>query len=228
MADASSFKKYFAPTNLGAPIKIIAVGVVLFLIGAAAPVMFAVGLVVIGIGAFMIYNKVGGMVTDAEVQAAINANGARARAAGLSKLGLDPAQANLIEPVVLPGPDFSNSGGRAKRGKDGRVRTAANKVLVLFFSEHLVHCYTYRFDVTDPSVQKHETDEYFYKDVVSVATATEEERLNVKGKSETVNFDAFLLRNAGGETLKIAAYDTDDLNSAINGMRALIKQKKMA
>ncbi len=226
--DAKAFQKYFAPPSVGGPVKLIILGVVLFLIGFAATTMLLVGVVVIGLGAFWLYNRKSGGVTDADVGAAIDQAGANAQQSGLQKLGLDPAEVNLIEPVVIKGPDFQKTRGKIRKGKDGVVRTAANTVLVLFFSEHMVHCYSYRFDITDPSVQTQETDEYFYRDVVSVATATEEESFTVNGKRESVNFDAFLLRNAGGESLRIAAYNGGELAKSISGMRTLIQQKKMA
>jgi hypothetical protein len=226
--DAKGFERYFRPTNLRNPLKVIGVGIVIFLIGFAAPAALAVGVIVIALGGFWVYSLQKGGVTDADVEAAIDRAGASAQQTGLQKLGLDPSEVNLIQPVVIEGPDFKKTRGKVRKGKDGIVRTAANKVLVLYFSEHMVHCYTYHFDITAPSIHTQETDEYFYRDVVSVATATEEEKISVKGKTETVNYDAFLLRNAGGESLRVAAYNGGQLAQSISGMRALIQQKKMA
>lgn len=226
--DAKAFDKYFRPAKLGAPIKTIGVGIVIFLIGFFAPAALVIGILVIALGGYWLYSLKNVGVTDAEVGAAIAQAGASAQQTGLQKLGLDPSEVNLIAPVVIEGPDFKKSRGKIRKGKDGVVRTAANQVLVLFFSDHMVHCYTYRFDITDPSVHAQETDEYFYRDVVSVATATEDEKFTANGKTETVSLDAFLLRNAGGESLRIAAYNGGQLAHSVSGMRALIQQKKMA
>lgn len=97
-----------------------------------------------------------------------------------------------------------------------------------FFSSNEVHCYTYDFSITESS-QKESTDVYFYKDIVSVSTQTDGSEYSVgKGKSSQFDYEYFKLTTTGGTSISCAVRNIDDAQRSINGMRALIKSKKMA
>ena len=92
---------------------------------------------------------------------------------------------------------------------------------MLFFSQNEVHCYTYNFDTTQ---NKHTeaTDVYFYRDIVSVSTASE----STEVLKETVDYESFKLTTAGGTALQVSLRDVSNAQRSINAMRALLKAKK--
>jgi hypothetical protein len=92
---------------------------------------------------------------------------------------------------------------------------------MLFFSEHEVHCYTYNFDTTSQK-QTEATDVYFYKDIVSVSTASD----TVQVLGQNVDYEYFKLTTAGGTALSVSLRDVSNAQRSINAMRALLKTKK--
>lgn len=227
--DPKQAAKYFKPLSLKLPLILLAIGILTLMAGFAGSVeMVVVGLIFAGLGGFLLYNQTQGRPTDADIDQAIQAVAGGAREQGLARLGLDESEVNLIQPVVIPGPDLRNSRGMVKKGKDGVLRAAANEVLVLYFSENEVHSYTHQFNVTDPTVRRESTDEYFYRDIVSVSTVSDPERVTLPtGESLEVNWDRFRLTTSGGTSISVAAYNAGELSQSIQGMRALIKQRKL-
>ena len=47
------------------------------------------------------------------------------------------------------------------------------------------------------------------------------------GESLEVNWDRFRLTTSGGTSISVAAYNAGELSQSIQGMRALIKQRKL-
>lgn len=225
MADVAALERYFAPPKgIGTPLKVIGVGAVIFLIGLGAGAAFIlVGLLVIGAGAFWIYNsKKGSGLTDAEVQAAIDQAASPALADAFNRFGL-VKEALIAEPVVLTGPNFR---GLAKEGADNEWRTSRNFVNVLLFTEKSVHLYTHSYDITKPNDKSGSTEEYFYRHIVSVSTSETEVEVSVGDTKTKVREDTLLLRNSGGEPIRLAAYNSNKLNSAVSAARSVIQERQ--
>lgn len=228
MADKASLEKYFAPPkSIGTPVKVIIGGVVCFLIGLSAPIFLLIGLALIGGGGYWIAQiKADSGVSDGEVQAMIDQAAAPALEAAFNRFGL-VKESLIAEPVVLVGQNFRS---KAKKGLDGEWRTAGNVVNVLLFSEKSVHLYTHRYNILEPNNKSGTTEEYFYRHIVSVSTAEEEFHIKYeeKGKTETVKVreDILLLRNSGGEPIKLSAYNSTKLNAAVASARAVIQERQ--
>ncbi len=78
---------------------------------------------------------------------------------------------------------------------------------------------------TDVSLRVEETestDVYFYKDIVSVSTASE----TVEVLGFKIDYEYFKLTTAGGTALSVSLRDVDNAQRSINAMRALLKTKK--
>ena len=84
-----------------------------------------------------------------------------------------------------------------------------------------MHCYTYRFDTTEDK-KTEETDVYFYKDIVSVSTASDEAKLG----DQSFNYEYFKLTTAGGTALTVSLRDVNNAQRSINAMRSLLREKK--
>lgn len=215
--------KYFQPMNLKIAIIACIVGLILMAAGDGALV---VGLIAIAVGVLLIVAQVKGRPTDADIDAAVafQLNDMKTRA--LRKLGVDEDEVNEIAPITFDGYVYNKA--LVKQGKDGKYRSSKYQAVMFFFSSNEVHCFTYDFSITE-SGQKESTDVYFYKDIVSVSTQTEGTEYSVgKGKSSQFDYEYFKLTTTGGTSISCSVRNIDDAQRSINGMRSLIKSKKMA
>lgn len=185
------------------------------------------GLVCIALGVFLIISKKNKIKAekdsiptdeqyDSEVGKALN----NLRQKALNKLGIDEDEVKEIEPISFDGYVYKGA-TELKRGADGLFRTNKYECVQLFFSQNEVHCYTFNFDTTS---DKHfeSTDVYFYKDIVSVSTSSESEKV----KDTTVEYETFKLTTAGGTALQVSLRDVNNAQRSINAMRSLLRQKK--
>ena len=218
--DYKKNQKYFQPANLKAGVIVCLVGLVLL---AASPI---VGIIAIAIGALLIYLQVGGRPTDEEIDAAVTSQLKDMKTRALRKLGVDEDEVSEIAPITFDGYVYNKA--LIKQGKDGKYRSSKYQAVMFFFSSNEVHCFTYDFSIVESS-QKESTDVYFYKDIVSVSTQTEGTEYSVgKGKSSHFDYEYFKLTTTGGTSISCAVRNIDDAQRSINGMRSLIKNKKMA
>lgn len=218
--DYKKNQKYFQPANLKTGVIVCLVGLVLL---AASPV---VGIIAIAIGALLIYLQVGGRPTDEEIDAAVTSQLKDMKTRALRKLGVDEDEVSEIAPITFDGYVYNKA--LIKQGKDGKYRSSKYQAVMFFFSSNEVHCFTYDFSIVESS-QKESTDVYFYKDIVSVSTQTEGTEYSVgKGKSSQFDYEYFKLTTTGGTSISCAVRNIDDAQRSINGMRSLIKNKKMA
>ena len=185
------------------------------------------GLACIALGVFLIISKKNKIKAekdsiptdeqyDSEVGKALN----NLRQKALNKLGIDEDEVKEIEPISFDGYVYKGA-TELKRGADGLFRTNKYECVQLFFSQNEVHCYTFNFDTTS---DKHfeSTDVYFYKDIVSVSTSSESEKV----KDTTVEYETFKLTTAGGTALQVSLRDVNNAQRSINAMRSLLRQKK--
>lgn len=218
--DYKKNQKYFQPANLKAGVITCLIGLVLL---AASPI---VGIIAIAIGALLIYLQVGGRPTDEEIDAAVTSQLKDMKSRALRKLGVDEDEVSEIAPITFDGYVYNKA--LIKQGKDGKYRSSKYQAVMFFFSSNEVHCFTYDFSIVESS-QKESTDVYFYKDIVSVSTQTEGTEYSVgKGKSSQFDYEYFKLTTTGGTSISCAVRNIDDAQRSINGMRSLIKNKKMA
>lgn len=218
--DYKKNQKYFQPTNLKAGIIVCIIGLVLL---AASPIT---GIIAIAIGALLIYLQVGGRPTDEEIDAAVTSQLKDMKTRALRKLGVDEDEVSEIAPITFDGYVYNKA--LIKKGKDGKYRSSKYQAVMFFFSSNEVHCFTYDFSIVESS-QKESTDVYFYKDIVSVSTQTDGTEYSVgKGKSSQFDYEYFKLTTTGGTSISCAVRNIDDAQRSINGMRSLIKNKKMA
>lgn len=217
--DYKKNNKYFQPLNLKAAIIICLVGVGMF------PVNAVLGLIAIALGVAIIVLQVKGKPTDAEIDAVVSEQLKDMKTRALRKLGVDEDEVSEIAPITFDGYVYNKA--LVKQGKDGKYRSNKYQAVMFFFSNNEVHCFTYDFSITESS-QRESTDVYFYKDIVSVSTQTEGTEYSVgKGKSSQFDYEYFKLTTTGGTSISCAVRNIDDAQRSINGMRSLIKNKKM-
>lgn len=222
------FKKVDETVNWKAAIIMIAVGVLLFaLLISRVAILGIIGLLLAIGGVLMIVlkkNKIAkekaSIPSDSQYdgEVAKQLRGLKERA--LNALGLDEDEVKEIAPISFDNYVYAKA-KNAKKGEDNLWRTDKYEYVILFFSEHGVHCYSYNFSTLfDQKTES--TDVYFYRDIVSVSTSSEQ--ANLLGQS--VDYQAFKLTTAGGTNLSVSLKDISNAQRSINAMRSLLKAKK--
>lgn len=217
--DYKKNQKYFKKTNKKGPIICIVIGLLIMMMGRGG---IFIGLLLIAAGIGIIVLQIKGAVSDEEYDASVASQLNDMKQRALSKLGIDEDEVTEIEPIAISGYNY-NGFNNAKRGKDNRWRTDRYRYALLFFSPNEVHCYTYDFKTTADE-KTEATDVYFYKDIVSVSTASE----TTKIYENDYNYETFKLTTAGGTALTVSIRDMDNVQRSVNAMRQLLRQKKQA
>ena len=219
--DYQKNQKYFQPIHYKGAIILIVIGAILFITGLSSSASEAiVGLLLLAGGIAYIVMKKKGIVTDAEYDASVTSMLNNIQSKALNKLGVDEDEVKEIAPISFDGYVYKGA-SNVKKGEDGLWRTNKYESVMLFFSENEVHCYSYNFDTTSQK-QTEATDVYFYKDIVSVSTASD----TVQVLGQNVDYEYFRLTTAGGTALSVSLRDVNNAQRSINAMRALLKTKK--
>ena len=126
---------------------------------------------------------------------------------------------NFVFERVLP--DDANIAAWWIQGKDGKWRSSEVTHTVFYFGEHSIYCYKRTLSLVS-SASKHETEEYFYRDIVSVKTET----TRIPNADRFINVNMFVLTNSGGEKLACVTDKPQEAEVAVKAVRTLLKQKK--
>lgn len=143
----------------------------------------------------------------------------------LNKIGLDEDELQEIPPIMFEGFVFKNAW--SKRRANGDWVSSAYQISWLFFSATEVYIYQYTMNM-DEDKKSESTEEYFYRDVTSFNSRTEtEEAKGNHGSKIEVESNKFCIV-VPGATLTVALQDTTgDFESAIQGMKQKLREKKM-
>lgn len=211
--DYAKNKKYFAPSNVKTGVIVLIVGIILL---AVQPIL---GIIVAAVGGLLIYLAVGGRPSDSDIDAAVNSQLSNLQQRALNKLGLDIEEVKEITPISFHGYDYK--GALVKQGKDNLYRSSKYEAVMFFFAADDVHCYTYNFSITE-DWHRDKTDVYFYKDLVSVSTQTD----NMTVGTLKFDYEYFELTTKGGTSISCNVRNANDSQRSINAMRQLILAKK--
>lgn len=235
MDKRAQIKKYFKPFPKWA--------VWMIIIGIPFLAAYGLGLVLIGIGIWGLvdWSK---KPDDAQMDAWLDEDLKVLHGKALSKTGTD--QSELVgEPVMVTGPRFwnvANAHVAYKKGKDNVFRFTPVGVTVLNFTANQLISYSCVLDLTTGNPLNESTDEYFYRDVVSVSTKTKSQSVQVAGKgSLQLNAaETFELTTSGGTSIEVLLRDpsliqmmggggeipTTRAEKAIQTVRKMLREKK--
>jgi len=236
-------RNYFKPFPKWA-IWMIVIGVVVLIIGLGAGAgAIIVGLVIAGIGGFGIYSYGQGQPTDQQIDEWLEEDLKGLSKKALNKMGIDETEL-VSEPVQVTGPRLWDVAGASvlfKKGKDNVLRFTPIGVSIINFTQNQLLGYTCVFDFTTGNAMNESTDEYFYKDVVSVATKSDSKSVSI-AKLGTVQLNAaetFTLTTSGGTSLSVLLRDptlikkmgggeipTTRAEKAIQTVRKMLREKK--
>ena len=236
-------RNYFKKLPAWAIVFIVIGGITLLigLSGSGKAVLF--GLVLAGLGAFAIYSYIQGKPTDQQMDEWLEEDLHRLSEKALVKTGTDKDETKA-DAVTVTGPRFWRIGGASilwKRGNDGTLRYSPMEVSVINFTEHQLLAYTCVLDRTTGNPLNESTEEFFYKDVVSVSTTTKSDTqdMGTLGNIQMNAAEYFILLNAGGGELKVFLRDptlisrmgggeipTTRAEKAIAAVRSMLRAKK--
>jgi len=220
--------------------------IVLIIIGIFTLAAKGLGVIFLAIGAFGIYAAVSGKPSDEQMDQWLEEELAALNGKALVKMGADEAEL-VSESVQVTGPRLWDVGGASvlfRKGKDNVLRFTPVGVSIINFTQNQLLGYTCALDRTTGKALSENTDEYFYKDVVSVATKTDSKTVKIAGMNTPVQMNAaesFTLTTSGGTSLSVLLRDptliekmgggeipTTRAEKAIQTVRKMLRDKKAA
>ncbi|MBR2029612.1 MAG: hypothetical protein IJ999_01755 [Clostridia bacterium] len=170
----------------------------------------------------VIIGRIKGRVKDSYIDEVIASKIKDIKQKAMTKFGIDQDEVNEIDPISFDGFIWEGEGVVAKKGKDGIYRSNKYEIALLLFSRHEVYAYIYSFYITKAN-EVEKTTLYFYKDILTVSTSTKEITLS---DDSVIRYESFELDTAG-KTLSCQLKNNDTAQRSINGLRSLIKAKKI-
>lgn len=216
-------KKYFAPL-LWKPAAVL--GIIGIIALFASPV---VGVVLIVLAAAFIAFQLMGRSSSAALDAQCREQLAGIKEKALRKLGIDEDDVKEASPIFFDGYVFGDK-YQTKVKKEGDVwRSSLYQGTAIFFSGDQVYFYTYTFSLFEED-KTEATQEYFYTDIVSVATQSTSYKFREPGKNKDtlINYEYFTLTTSGGTEMNAFFRDLKDVEKSVNGMKQLVREKKRA
>jgi hypothetical protein len=146
----------------------------------------------------------------------------------------------VAESLLVVGPIFWNTSGFSqediltKKGKDGFNRYTTWTIQVFAFTENYLCSYKCHYNWIKNTYINESTNEFFYKDVVSVKTDTISSAYTLINGQRLVHSEAFQLKLAGDEITVItndASLNTSSVmvskaEKAVQSIRAMLRDKK--
>ena len=243
--DRKKIAKWFTPFPKWAVVFIVIGALLLFPEGAGIK---SLGVLLAVIGALVIFMDKKARPTDQQMDAWWEEECKAFQAKAVAKCGQDVADC-VAEEVVVWGPRLQNRGKApllVKAGKDKVIRYNPINLTVINFGPDQLLGYQCSYDRTTGNFLNESTDEYFYKDVVSVSTKTTSENVTftIGKQNKTVaakSQEMFELNTAGGTSIKVCVSEsaildqvpggslpTGQAEKAIQAVRRMLRDKKKA
>ncbi len=189
--------------------------------------------------------KTKGRVSDQQIDEWFEDDLERLEKVSLNKLGIDETEL-ISDPVPITGMSLwsgDNANIMFRKGKDGILRFTPIEINILNFTQNQLLIYRCVFDFATGRVLDERTEEYFYKDIVSISTKVEHgEKINTK-KFGVIKLNAakmLTLVTSGGTSLSVLLYDpmiikklgggkipTIRAEKAIQVVRKMLRDKKV-
>lgn len=145
---------------------------------------------------------------------------------GIEKKHLIEDENNGLSSFYIIGSNFEGGWRRT----NGYYRTEYQEITWLYFGEQQLYIYRVKMSLIDPKNKKEESQEFFYKDIVSISIA--QESVDVKGqgtdddgKTKQVDNERFRIV-VPGDKLSFAYTPTDYCSRRINAMKNTIREMK--
>lgn len=232
MSKRKSIKLYFE--------KFPVLALVLIILGVFT-LTFYIGVIIIAIGIYLWYKWFKSKPTDTQYDEWVKEDLASLNKIALQKLGVD--ESSLVrDGVSITGINFwdvATSMIKYKKGKDSKVRYTPIAVDVINFGKDQLMIYECILDILTGNKSNEKTEEFFYKDVVSVSTKTDPAKQFTLGKIvyKMDKAEKFVLTTSGGTSVsvvlrdeelmkKIGDFAASGAEQAIQSIRTMLRDKK--
>lgn len=203
------------------------------------------GVLVAGIAVFMYWRAradYASRPSDDEVDRLIEADLQDLNGRALNKTGTDASEL-VGETVFITGPRLWGVSAQVayRKGADAVIRFSPVGVTILNFTRDQVIAYSCALDLFTGNALNESTDEYFYRDIVSVSTKTKSHSYSVAGWGlvQLNSAETFELTTSGGTSVEVVLRDpglikrmgggeipTTRAEKAIQTMRKMLREKK--
>lgn len=231
-----AIRAYFNPFPKWA-LGVAAFGILCMSAGGGAVV---IGLLCVGVGgaALFMYTR---RISDEEFDRFRDDDLHNAASRAVQKWGIDEND-QVAKPVRVFGPaSVSTLTAAARKGSDNVIRFNPIRFAVLGFCEHQLLAYLGVLDMVTGNVLLEETEEYFYRDVVAVATKTDAIEFTHRGVIHQLNdTETFVLTTSGATSIRVpirslrlanllggGEMPSTQAEEAIRVVRAMLRQKKI-
>ena len=229
-------------------IKFPSYAIVFILLGAillAVDQLFMVGggILMLLIGVWVIFNWIK-KPTDAQMDQYIAEDLEIVKNKSLAKSDIDASQL-VSDVLILTGFRLDNAAGAVyqwKKGKDGVTRFTPINFTSIIMTEHQLVTYNAVLDLFTGNALNETTDEYFYKDVVSVSTETSSGTFKDPTSKTEIQLNTaefFKLTTSGGTSVRVfikdpkliemmgsSALPGTDAEKAVQSIRKMLREKK--
>ncbi|HYK22008.1 MAG TPA: hypothetical protein VEV42_14810 [Pyrinomonadaceae bacterium] len=181
-------------------------------------------------------------LSDKTVDEWFNEDKERIAESSLDKLGLIADQVRrtltLTGPILWPTNGVPHKDLRWKKGKDRELRLAVNRVTVIHLTDQMLSVYSCDFNSLKNRILNEETEEYYYRDIVSVSTAELSSDHKLPGGKSLAQARAFRISVVSGEGLEViislptlskrtgGTIPTSDAENAVRMIRTMLRDKK--
>jgi len=239
--------KYFSKSpKFAVWLEAIAVGILLLIKMDVLNANFLLAvLIAAGIGIWQQIKFKQNQISDGEFDDFVAEDIKRLSVKALQKIGTDKAEL-VSEEVLITGPKLWETGGAEihyKKGDDNYLRFTPIAVTFVNFTQNQLLTYTCVYDVVTGRALNESTDEYFYKDVVSVSTKTESRTIistdSSIGRIQLNSAESFALTTSGGTSISVILSDPaliermgggeiekSRAEKAIQSIRKVLREKK--
>jgi len=125
-------------------------------------------------------------------------------------MGIDESEL-VGEAVTVTGPRLWDTAGaiiKFRKGKDETIRFSPVNTTVINFTQNQLLIFNCVLDISTGNSLNENTDEYFYRDVVSVSTKTESKTVKIGQEDVQMNSaETFSLTTSGGTSISILLRD---------------------
>lgn len=166
-----------------------------------------------------------------------------AKERSLQKASIDTSEL-VGESILITGPRFWNTGGAIclyRKGEDNILRFNPINLTVLHLAQHQLIAYQCCVDLVTGNLLNESTEEFFYKDIVSVTTKAESQTYDTNsfGRIQLNEAETFILTTSGGTSIKATLRDptltqlmgggevpSTNADRATQAIRKMLREKK--
>jgi hypothetical protein len=241
--DRAKIEKYFTSKFPKWAIWLIVIGVLALL--APGPVKL-IGVLMIAGGGFAIYSSMQ-IASDSEIDEWTQDDLSKLNKRSLDKMGIDESEL-VGEGVIITGLRLKNLGAARfgyRKGKDSILRYTPVDAKLINFTKDQLLVYSCALDLITGNPVNEATEEYFYRDVVSVQTKSESVTVNLPGSEfngmQLNDAEIFSMSTSGGtgptvvlrqasliQKLGGGEIPTTIAERAIQTIRKMLREKKGA